>query len=401
MISAPRYHRCCSTVQAEYLVASIASVFLLATIGSPAPRSLALIILLTLIIASSFVAAIVDWRADASFQGSIHAREQEYVEDIENGSRYLKMDDSCNKKGAKPADEEKFIKQIDAGLRPRRHVVVIMFSSGISLFVLLMIRLVAGALHFRGYPPLLDFGPKYGDPSDDAESNIAFENEFNSYGHCIQGILSSLLAFPAVAGALARATVCGGESKGILYSVPRVRIIALVEATAAMMTFYPGYNFLKRAILHPDTFATSSFTNNGMEWAMGFILGLSFGMLASAVIRKKLVSGYLLNPAFTKKQLIFRKNYDKALVYGKYDEYPVSECSVWMIFAVQMILGFFFTFSVYGSAIFTGHTWNRCEDNSNECLNFDADLAPASLRFGLIGIPAVVFLSTVMATHGF
>lgn len=400
MINVPRYDRCCSTIQAEYLVAATASVLLLATLGSPAPRSLALLILLPLIIAASFVAAIVDWRADATFQGNIFARRD--AEDLEKGgeSQYYTMGDKVQK-GTKLGDEENFIQQIDAGLRPRRHVVVIMFSSGISLFIILMVRLIAGALHFRGYPPLLDFGPKYGDPSDDAESNIAFENEFNSYGHCIQGVLSSLLAFPAVAGALARVTVRGEANKGILYSVPRVRMLGLIEVIAATMTFYPGYNFLKRAILHPDTFATSSFMNNGMEWAMGFVLGLSLGMLASALIRKKIVSDYLRNPVSSKKHLIFRRNYDKSLVYGKYDEYPVGECTVWMVFAVQMILGFFLTFSVYGSAIFTGHTWNRCEDNSNECLNFDADLAPASLRIGLLCIPGVFFLLTVMATHGY
>uniref|UniRef100_A0A7S4JTK6 Uncharacterized protein n=1 Tax=Odontella aurita TaxID=265563 RepID=A0A7S4JTK6_9STRA len=417
MIKAPRYHRCCTTVQSEYFVAAIASVLLLATVGSPAPRSLALIILLSLIIAASLLAAIIDWRADATLQaslleksttsmpdyGDVRSRSSRDTEDVEkqDESPYLKMKDTSLVKRPKPEETEDFINEVDVGLRPRRHVVVILFSSGISLFLLLMVRLIAGALHFRGYPPLLDFGPKYGNPSEDAEGNIAFENELNSYGHCIQGVLSSLLSFPAVAGALARVAVCGEANKGIIHSVPRVPIIGLVEALAAIMSCYPTYNFIKRAVFHAGTFATSSFMNNGLEWAIGCILGLSLGMLASAGIRKKIVSGYLLNPKRTRKNLIFREGHDRSLVYGKYDEYPVGECFVWIIFAFQMMIGFFLTFSVYGCAILTGHTWNRCENNSNECLNFDADLAPAFIRYGLVALPALIFFISVMVTHGY
>ena len=44
---------------------------------------------------------------------------------------------------------------------------------------------------------------------------------------------------------------------------------------------YPTYNLIKRA-LDASAFAASSFSNNSAEWAMGFWLGLSLGVLVAA-----------------------------------------------------------------------------------------------------------------------
>ena len=44
---------------------------------------------------------------------------------------------------------------------------------------------------------------------------------------------------------------------------------------------YPTYNLVKRA-LDASAFAASSFSNNSAEWAMGFWLGLSLGVLVTA-----------------------------------------------------------------------------------------------------------------------
>ena len=47
---------------------------------------------------------------------------------------------------------------------------------------------------------------------------------------------------------------------------------------------YPTYNLVKRA-LDASAFAASSFSNNAAEWAMGFWLGLSLGVLVAARAR--------------------------------------------------------------------------------------------------------------------
>merc|ERR1712232_1064695 len=50
-----------------------------------------------------------------------------------------------------------------------------------------------------------------------------------------------------------------------------------------LVVVYPLYNVVKRLKLHGNYFAWCSFFNNGLEWAMGFFLGLSFGTLFTEV----------------------------------------------------------------------------------------------------------------------
>ena len=121
-----------------------------------------------------------------------------------------------------------------------------------ALSIEIAIRLLA-AKHFDGYISSFDFGTK-----SDGEGNRAFTHEFNSFGHCFQGSLSILLV-PAVEAVLPEWT----------------RIVSCLVAV------YPTYNLIKRA-LDASAFAASSFSNNGAEWAMGFWLGLSLGVLVAA-----------------------------------------------------------------------------------------------------------------------
>ena len=121
-----------------------------------------------------------------------------------------------------------------------------------ALSIEITIRLLA-AKHFDGYISSFDFGTK-----SDGEGNRAFTHEFNSFGHCFQGSLSILLV-PAVEAVLPEWT----------------RIVSCLVAV------YPTYNLIKRA-LDASAFAASSFSNNSAEWAMGFWLGLSLGVLVTA-----------------------------------------------------------------------------------------------------------------------
>ena len=120
-----------------------------------------------------------------------------------------------------------------------------------ALSIEITIRLLASK-RFGGHISNFDFGLK-----NDGEHNRAFTPSFNSFGHCIQGCLSVLL-------------------------VPAVE--ALSEWTRIVSCFvavYPTYNLVKRA-LDASAFAASSFSNNSAEWAMGFWLGLSLGVLVAA-----------------------------------------------------------------------------------------------------------------------
>ena len=119
-----------------------------------------------------------------------------------------------------------------------------------ALSIEITIRLLSSK-RFGGHISNFDFG------SGADEHNRAFAPSFNSFGHCIQGCLSVLLV-PAVELAL-----------------PWTRIVSCLVAV------YPTYNLVKRA-LDASAFAASSFSNNAAEWAMGFWLGLSLGVLVAA-----------------------------------------------------------------------------------------------------------------------
>ena len=124
-----------------------------------------------------------------------------------------------------------------------------------ALSIEIAIRLLA-AKRFGGHISNFDFGLK-----NDGEHNRAFTADFNSFGHCIQGCLSVLL-LPAVELALPWAS-----------EVTRI--------VSCFVAVYPIYNLIKRA-LDASAFAASSFSNNAAEWAMGFWLGLSVGLVVAA-----------------------------------------------------------------------------------------------------------------------
>jgi len=127
-----------------------------------------------------------------------------------------------------------------------------------ALSIEIAIRLLASN-RFGGHVSNFDFG------SGADEHNRAFTPSFNSFGHCVQGTLSILLV-PAVEAAMPEWT------RPVSWFAP------------CFVAVYPTYNLVKRA-LDASAFAASSFSNNGAEWAMGFWLGLSLGVLVAARAR--------------------------------------------------------------------------------------------------------------------
>lgn len=178
-------------------------------------------------------------------------------------------------------------------MTPTKRTLLLLHAPSIVLCVLLIGRLFATE-NFETHPANFDFGPKYGvkERSDDDngfvyESNIAFEPEFNSFGHCLQGALASFFSFPAVAGYLCRklTTSIGGK----FMTNRAITLLQLICLTSALMTFYPTYNLFKRIVKSGRTLATTSYVNNGSEWAMGYVIGVSVGLLLTNLIRRQLL----------------------------------------------------------------------------------------------------------------
>jgi hypothetical protein len=162
-------------------------------------------------------------------------------------------------------------------LRAKSPLLVGRLDAGASLILLgglilsleLTIRLLAAG-SFGGSPWSFDFGLKCTADSNVSataacERNIAFTASFNTFGHCVQGCLA-LLLLPAIE----RCAVFTGAP-----NLPRV--------ACCFVAIYPVYNVTKRAARGASGFAVSSFANNGAEWAMGFLLGLSAGVAGVAV----------------------------------------------------------------------------------------------------------------------
>ena len=154
----------------------------------------------------------------------------------------------------------------------------LLLVGGLSLSLELAVRLVCAG-RFGGFPAAFDFGLKCKevharsfDVPYECEPNSSFLPEFNSFGHCVQGGLSLLLLPPVEAAA---------ASAGAPRLPPRRPLVVLLSSLVAV---YPAYNLVKRTVTYPvHSFATSSFANNAAEWAMGFLLGLSFSVAATAV----------------------------------------------------------------------------------------------------------------------
>ena len=85
--------------------------------------------------------------------------------------------------------------------------------------------------------------------------------------------------------------------------VPAVELaLPWTRIVSCLVAVYPTYNLVKRA-LDASAFAASSFSNNAAEWAMGFWLGLSLGVLVTArapappkpeICRPRVAAGVLL-----------------------------------------------------------------------------------------------------------
>lgn len=141
----------------------------------------------------------------------------------------------------------------------------LIICGGLLMTLLVAIRLM-GAGDFGGHAAHFDFGAKCPHRSNITctARNVAFTPEFNSVGHCLQGVLAVLL-FHSVEQA------CG-----------EARLVP-VRLASSLVTGYPVYNAIKRSFYAGSWFAASSFAQNSAEWVIGFQIGVSSGVLHSAI----------------------------------------------------------------------------------------------------------------------
>jgi multidrug transporter EmrE-like cation transporter len=112
---------------------------------------------------------------------------------------------------------------------------------------------------FGGIVMQFDLGTK---PT--GERNEAFTNELFTYGHILQSTLSALL-FPSTDFFVAKWP----------------KYYWLKHFLGLGSGIYVVYNTTKRTLGNFESFAQSSYTNNGLEWALGFWIGISIAYLLS------------------------------------------------------------------------------------------------------------------------
>lgn len=181
-------------------------------------------------------------------------------------------------------------------MRPTRPIIVLFYSSIVTLILILMIRLFA-IDHFGGKPDLLDYGPKVSKNGKTSPTNAALEEfNFDTFAHVLQGTLATFLSYPAVSGFLSKLATRVRkyitqpkyvlDEKRILFLPPCFFTLNFIRLLQSCLTYYPCYSMVKR--LRYTSFAQSSHLNNATEWTIGCILGVSLGSLASALVQRKL-----------------------------------------------------------------------------------------------------------------
>jgi len=245
----------------------------------------------------------------------------------------------------------------------------------LSLVVILLIRLFMGARVFLGDPVSFDFGWKYGVvDGKDAEKSITYTPDINTYARLFQGVLSAFLATPAVMRGLLQLTE--GRHRSLLLLLPYA------------LSLYPTYSLIKRFIKARDSFAGSSFANNGYEWASGFILGLALGQLitASCSLRYMILSSRY--ESSTEEGNQGGRSHNRPRIDD--DDLKASGFAKFL----QRSLGLLLIFSVYSSAVLYGMTWFACEEGQ-QCVNTenegeDVDKFSTEILIIMILVPSVI-----------
>lgn len=269
---------------------------------------------------------------------------------------------------------EKLSSAIDIPMAPTLKWLVMVPS--VSLFILLLVRLLCVG-HFSTDPAALDFGDKHGNPD---EPNLSFRGG-SDWGHWGQGFVATLCAYAASA-VVAAPGQWNARAGGKIY--------VKLEAASYAGTVYPVYNGVKRFLQTPETFATSSYTSNGCEWALGSWVGIACGMLVMACAKQR----KLKQPQDDDDEE--RRGYHNASSSSQGSDNPSTAKNSVALFWANFVLfltrtiGTLFCVSVMCASVLTGLTWNNCSDGGTECGNYGEDQQPIGITVGLATIPLMV-----------
>ncbi|EEC44972.1 predicted protein [Phaeodactylum tricornutum CCAP 1055/1] len=351
-------------------------VFLLVfVIGAENGVSSAIFALHTLIFVPSLISLIWRWRTcryDVLFG--------DWAEDV--GSRSTKQ--PLNPSSLSLENQQVLLNRVETALSTSPMTNVLVMAPSIALFYILLVRLFVGQDIFAGDPSQLDYGWKFGIVN--GEDNIAFVPEFNSYGHWIQGVLSAAFAFPSLNATVCQFLMCRAFRKASFYGPTSSGLFRTVHFASWVLTIYPAYNLVKRFYRYSEAFAGSSFGNNGLEWAYGFMNGIAVGQMVTSIHRHTLFV-WIRTDGQTFEALS-RERDSWVVRGGGCTAFSGGFCVCLGI--LEAMLGLLLVFSVLSAAALFGLTWHGCLGGGNDCLNYEADVDTRTLLFGFCIIPTVI-----------
>jgi len=252
--------------------------------------------------------------------------------------------------------------------------VLLLFAPSMALLVFYVVRLGVYHDHFQTIPSLLDFGPRNGGQEP---TNIAFEvDSIDSYIHCFQGFLASFLIFVAM------------MMTPSLFLWQR-----FLETISLLMTFYPVYNFVKQWNVNADTFATSSYFNNGMEWTMGSFTGMAVGSCFYSLVqsRKSDDSDTTTTTTCDKKK---KKKKEKEEEDNRGWIHVIAK---YLSLAICGVMGLACWASIFGAVVYSWNSWNNCfDDSTTDCVNYDSEKPQMTILVYLVIIPLIIAVVTVV-----
>lgn len=260
--------------------------------------------------------------------------------------------------------------------------------------------------NFGGHAPNLDFGIKGGKD----EANLAFTVGMSTAGHFLQGLLASFVSFPAVAGCLAKSVTRIRTSTTAPYWIlerPHLSTLVFLPLLSACMTVYQSYNLVKRMYYY-DNFSRSSYWSNGLEWAMGYVVGVVLGRLVTKVVVAIVLLQIGMKDLDALKALSVvepiqgeeeegeeEKEESPVCGFGKVRDYITKDGKAFVSpkhhpfllvcanvsNAISIVLLVAFSLSVLVAAIELGNSWNMCEDDDEVCGNGNVPTAGLCVSF--------------------
>lgn len=289
----------------------------------------------------------------------------------------------------------------DLYLEPRK--IYGFVAPAVSLFLLLAVRLFLGQDIFDGSTSNLDYGWEFGlapDSNSEAVKVIAFDSSHNRFGSTTQGLLASLLLFPAVLNFFLY--IVPGDSSCCSIGGFLRRIIRLMHVAFCIQ---PIYSVISAITDSDEAVAGTGYNASLLEWSYGFLIGLPVGDFITAIIIWRRVrtiqaieavddddeSAVTTNnclPSMScnspNQQESFTSSHEKVGKAGCLER------------TLEWVAGFIFLSGVVLLAIYLPLTWHNCRNgDGDDCINHSSNVeektSSGKLYGFFFGLPVAVF----------